>query len=83
MMQKVNNDLMNKLLGITEERNNRHIERPEAVQAGADDDPKTIKQMKKPELLELATALAIEGVADMTVDELRTAIEAVQAGADA
>ncbi len=47
---------------------------------GVDDDDDTdLSKLKKPQLVELATGLGIEGAADLKVEELRTAIAAKQA----
>lgn len=52
--------------------------------AGADDDARVrdLSKMLKPELLAIAADLQIEGHADMTVPQLREAIEAEEAAAD-
>lgn len=47
---------------------------------GVDDDDDTdLSKLKKPQLVELATGLGIEGAADLKVEELRAAIAAKQA----
>lgn len=47
---------------------------------GVDDDDDTdLSKLKKPQLVELADSLGIEGAADMKVDDLRAAIAAKQA----
>lgn len=88
----VNEDLLNKLLAVTEERHNGHIPQPERKSVAPDPvdpdpnksvdpdggEPKSLDEMNKTELLEVARLLDIEGRSNMNVDELRTAIQAVR-----